>query len=86
MSERAFWHGADAQDTHLVVGADARCAPAGVVAGRVRVVQLEAVVPVPPGVQERHTERPQTWTPVRARPYEPILAHIWRPRPQAAPV
>lgn len=40
--------------------ADSVRLPAAVHAGRVGVVQLEAVVPVVPRVQEGHAERPQT--------------------------
>lgn len=44
---------------HLVVGADGRSLPAPVVPARVAVVQLEAVVLVPPREEERNAKGPQ---------------------------
>jgi hypothetical protein len=43
-----------------VVGADAGGFPAGIVARRVGLVQLEAVERVPADVEEGDTERPKT--------------------------
>lgn len=45
---------------HLVVGPDCRGLPPSVVPARVAVVELEAVVLVPAGEEERHAERPKT--------------------------
>lgn len=44
----------------LIIGADAARAPAIVVARGIRLVQLEAKVAIPPGVEERNTKRPET--------------------------
>lgn len=45
---------------HLVVGPDCRGLPPPVVPARVAVVELEAVVAIPAGEEERHAERPKT--------------------------
>ena len=45
---------------YLVVGANAGGLPGAVVARRIRLVELETIGPVPPGVNEGHTKWPET--------------------------